>query len=90
VIWLIPDRHIYVTHPCSALLFPSLHADRRPAPDAADTPGQCGDRDLRMRTRTRTRSQGRADRINAERRHNRRVHEAAMTPPRAPDEPPPF
>jgi len=37
-----------------------------------------------------TRSQSRAHRINAERRHNRRGREAAIAPPRAPDEPPPF
>ncbi|MFZ3295804.1 HNH endonuclease signature motif containing protein [Mycobacterium sp.] len=91
VIWLLPDGHIYVTHPGSALLFPPLctpTGDLHPMPPTRD--GQCGNRELRMPTRTRTRSQSRADRINAERRHNRRVHEAAMAAPRAPDDPPPF
>ena len=66
----------------------------------------CGNREARMPTRTRTRSQNRANRIAGERRHNRRCREAVeaaqavriaqadaecgQSPPRDPNEPPPF
>jgi hypothetical protein len=103
VIWLLPDGHTYVTHPGSALLFPNLCTPTGDLPERPPRPDdRCGERTAMMPIRRRTRSQSRAQRINAEWRQNRRLREAAMTPPartdpeanrcppRAPDEPPPF
>jgi hypothetical protein len=103
VIWLLPDGHTYVTTPGSALLFPNLCAPTSGLPPAAPARAvQCGNREMRVPTRTRTRRQSRAHRVNAERRLNRRVREAAESSPShigalsngsrpsATDEPPPF
>ena len=102
VIWILPDGHIYVTTPGSALLFPSLCAPTgelpQPEPRGAD---HCGSPDAMMPKRTRTRAQNRANSIAAERRHNRQVRQAerrqrqaAYFGPAPPsdsnDEPPPF
>jgi hypothetical protein len=82
-------------------LFPSLCVPTGQAPTrSAARPDRCGERTAMMPTRTRTRRQNRANRIAAERRHNRRSRELAeathatadhtQTPPCDADEPPPF
>ena len=101
VIWVLPDGHTYVTTPGSALLFPSLCAPNGELPPVLPTTDiRCESRDALMPTRTRTRTQNRANRINAERRHNRLSRQAAQAVAAAakdaqlstpdPDEPPPF
>jgi hypothetical protein len=104
VIWVLPDGHTYVTTPGSALLFPSLCAPTGELPPVLPTTNiRYGSRDALMPTRTRTRAQNRANRINAERRHNhlsRRAAQAAhaaqsaaedtQLPTPDPNEPPPF
>jgi hypothetical protein len=101
VIWVLPDGHTYVTTPGSALLFPSLCAPNGELPPVLPTTDiRCGSRDALMPTRTRTRTQNRANRINAERRHNRLSRQAAQAVAAAakdaqlsrpdPNEPPPF
>jgi hypothetical protein len=100
VIWDLPDGHTYVTTPGSALLFPSLCAPTGDLSAVVPTPDiRCGNREAMMPTRTRTRTQNRANRINAERRHNRQTALAAHAaraevdtsdPPSDPNEPPPF
>jgi hypothetical protein len=95
VIWDLPDGHTYVTTPGSALLFPSLCAptgDIPPRPPAAAD--RCGERTAMMPLRSATRAQNRAQRIAAERHHNRQARLATQSPqagPAPPDyEPPPF
>jgi hypothetical protein len=101
VIWLLPDGHIYVTTPGSAMLFPNLCAPTAdlPAPSADRADDYCGDRTVMMPKRRRTRAQNRADRTAAERRENRRARagraeqSAAYAGPIQPDtdhDPPPF
>ena len=93
VIWLLPDGHSYVTLPGSALLFPSLCAPTAGLPSAPQsTVAQCGNRGAKMPTRTRTRRQRRADRVEAERRLNRRLRVAAAeeATPAYDTAPPPF
>ena len=72
VIWVLPDGHTYVTTPGSALLFPRLCAPTGESPVVPTNEIRCGRREAMMPTRTRTRTQERVNRINAERRHNRR------------------
>ena len=71
VIWTSPAGEKYVTHPGSAVIFPSLCApaapvtvERRPADERADKTAM-------MPRRTRTRAQQRAAAISAERHANR-------------------
>jgi len=91
VIWLLPDRRSYVTTPGSALLFPNLCAPTGDLPPTSLTPvSQCGSREMLMPTRTRTRRQGRAQRVEAERRQNRRLRVAAKAAPTHDTAPPPF
>ena len=93
VIWLLPDGHSYVTLPGSALLFPSLCVPTAGLPSAPQSPvAQCGNRAAKMPTRTRTRRQCRADRVDAERRLNRRLRVAAAAEATPPYDtaPPPF
>jgi len=101
VIWVLPDGHTYVTTPGSALLCPILCAPNGELPPVLPTTDiRCESRDALMPTRTRTRTQNRANRINAERRHNRLSRQAAQAVAAAakdaqlstpdPDEPPPF
>jgi hypothetical protein len=68
-----PAGRTYVTTPGSALLFPSLcqGVGAIAAAEADVVPDYCGDRTAMMPTRRRTRAQDRAERIAAERRHNR-------------------
>lgn len=99
VIWRLPAGQTYVTTPGSVLLFPGLCAptDELPAPDPARA-DRCGASSVMMPLRTRTRAQNRARRIDAERRRNSRIRNAAearalttaQAPPSDPDEPPPF
>lgn len=102
VIWTLPDGHIYVTTPGSALLFTSLCVPTGDLP-GADPAGvdRCGDRTVMMPLRTSTRSQNRVAHIAAERRHNQQVRQAAYRqpqpaysglapPPDSDDETPPF
>jgi hypothetical protein len=93
VIWLLPDGHSYVTMPGSALLFPSLCVPTADLPSAPrSTVAQCGNRGANMPARTRTRRQSRADRVDAERRLNRRLRlaAAAEATPAYDTAPPPF
>ena len=102
VIWKLPDGHTYVTTPGSALLFPSLctPTGEVPAPGPARHADRCDDKTAMMPLRTRTRTQNRAQRIVAERRHNRMSREAgrkhceesnfALHSASADEEPPPF
>jgi hypothetical protein len=95
-----PTGHTYITTPGSALLFPSLcHAVGGMPARQADPPSDyCGDLTAMMPKRTRTRAQNRAQRIAAERRHNRDARTArrekpashVSTAPPESDEPPPF
>ena len=91
VIWLLPDGRTYVTTPGSALLFPSLCVPTGELPPTSTTRvGQCGDRAMRMPTRTRTRRQSRAQRVDAERRHNRQLRHAVEAARALDTAPPPF
>ncbi len=91
VIWLLPDGRTYVTTPGSALLFPILCAPTGDLPPTRPTSiGQCGNREMRMPIRTRTRRQSRAQRVDAERRHNRRLRHVMETAPVLDTAPPPF
>jgi hypothetical protein len=102
LIWTLPDDQTYVTTPGSALLFPNLCAPTGklevPTPTIED---KCGDRTAMMPQRRRTRAQNRAQRIEAERRHNRDARESRrkardafyadlVTPTEGDGEPPPF
>ena len=98
LIWRLPDGHTYVTTPGSALLFPSLCVPTGDLP-AVKTPAheRCGERTAMMPPRTRTRAQHRAQRVAAERHHNRQARLATQpaqpgpAPPRSDDDdPPPF
>ncbi len=100
IIWTSPAGHTYVTTPGSALLFPSLCAPTGDlvTPQPTHT-GRCADKTLMMPRRRCTRAQHRAQRINAERRHNRNTRLARKaerpgnlgpSPPGADDDPPPF
>jgi hypothetical protein len=77
VIFTLPDGQTYVTTPGSAQLFPTLCAPTArldvPKPTADD---RCVERTAMMPKRRRTRAQNRAQRIEAERRHNRQCREA--------------
>ncbi len=101
VIWLLPDGHTYVTTPGSALLFRNLCVPTGELPPIVGTAGSPrAGRAARMPTRARTRAQNRANRIDTERRCNRRALEAVggvhadrydtPEPTIGPDEPPPF
>lgn len=96
VIWTLPGGHTYVTVPGSALLFPTLCAPTGEVATAAPrTARRCGDRAAMMPLRTTTRAQNRAQRIAAERRHNRGTRLAARvaptdSPAEGDGEPPPF
>lgn len=100
-----PSGQTYVTTPGSALLFPSLCGAVGAIPSAeADQPVEpSGDRTAKMPRRRRTRAQDRANRVAAERKHNRRERQASVShaahpdpgcyPGPAPpddDDPPPF
>jgi hypothetical protein len=98
VIWDLADGHAYVTTPGSAVLFPGLCTPTGHLPTVQLASGaRCANREAMMPTRTPTRAQNRANRINAERRHNRQTrlaaqaaHTDAAPTPTDPDEPPPF
>ncbi|GJP28505.1 hypothetical protein NJB18091_12530 [Mycobacterium marinum] len=101
MIWLLPDGHTYVTTPGSALLFPNLCVPTGELPPIVGTAGSPrAGRAARMPTRARTRAQNRANRIDTERRCNRRALEAVggvhadrydtPEPTIGPEEPPPF
>lgn len=99
VIWRSPGGQTYVTHPGSALLFPSLCSPTGELPPPENPPADHGaDRTLKMPKRRRTRAQNRASYIAAQRKHNRRIRraqqtqrETARTGPAPPDDdPPPF
>ena len=101
MIWDLADGQTYVTTPGSAVLFPSLCTPTGHLPTVQLASGaRCANREAMMPTRTPTRAQNRANRINAERRHNRRIREAALAaavgaqdtqvPPPDPDDDPPF
>jgi Domain of unknown function (DUF222) len=87
VIWTSPAGERYVTHPGSAILFPSLCAPTgplTPIPNQAGTPDG-GDKTAKMPRRQRTRAQQRAAAILAERRANRE-HRTDPAPRLIPDE----
>ncbi|BBX44458.1 HNH endonuclease signature motif containing protein [Mycobacterium cookii] len=90
VIWLLPDGRTYVTMPGSALLFPNLCAPTGDLPPTPTRVAQCGQREMLMPTRKRTRRQARAQRVEAERRLNRRAREAIEVPRALNTDPPPF
>jgi hypothetical protein len=95
VIWTAPSGHTYITTPGSALLFPHLCTPTGTlTPPNPDTNRPlCTDRAAKMPKRRRTRTQNRTARIAAERKQNRRAHEAARSgpaPPASDDDPPPF
>ncbi len=90
VIWLLPDGRTYVTMPGSALLFPNLCAPTGDLPPTPTRVVQCSQREMLMPTRKRTRSQVRAQRVEAERRLNRRAREAVQVPRVLNTDPPPF
>jgi hypothetical protein len=91
VIWLLPDGHTYVTTPGSALLFPNLCTPTGDLPPTLPTRvSQCSNREMSAPTRTRTRRQSRAQRVDAERRHNRRLRVAAEAAAAYDTAPPPF
>jgi hypothetical protein len=75
-----PSGHTYVTTPGSALLFPSLcqAVGGMPAAEAVVAlDDDCGERTAMMPRRRRTRAQNRAQRVAAERKHNREARHAA-------------
>ncbi|RAU91030.1 hypothetical protein DQP58_21525 [Mycobacterium colombiense] len=78
-----PAGQTYVTTPGSALLFPSLCAPTGaiPAPEADPPRDYCAERTAMMPKRRRTRTQDRAQRVAAERRHNRDARLARAAPP---------
>lgn len=78
VIWTLPDGQTYVTTPGSALLFPSLITPTGTLPPPATVAPDHPDRTAMMPLRKTTRSQQRADRIAAERCHNRRQRLGAV------------
>ncbi|HTM83339.1 MAG TPA: HNH endonuclease signature motif containing protein [Mycobacterium sp.] len=101
VIWTSPAGCTYVTHPGSALLFPSLCAPTAEAVAAGVPDDRRAARTAMMPRRTRTRAQNRAARIAAERRDNRRARQTSRRtnydvyfggsrPPPDDDDPPPF
>jgi hypothetical protein len=102
MIWTLPSGETYVTTPGSALLFPSLCTPTGDLPQLEPRGAErCGSREAMVPKRTRTRAQNRANRISAERRHNRRSREATLAaavgaqatqvpPPDPDDDPPPF
>lgn len=96
-----PSGTTHVTTPGSALLFPSLclATGGMPATEADPPPDYCTDKTAMMPKRRRTRAQNRAQRIAAERQHNRKTrltppvqqpNTVGTSPPSADDEPPPF
>jgi hypothetical protein len=72
-IWTSPAAERYITHPGSAIIFPSLCAPTGPLPPIPDQPRtpDGGDKTAKMPRRQRTRAQQRAAAILAERRANR-------------------
>jgi Domain of unknown function (DUF222) len=91
VIWSLPSGQTYVTSPGSAILFPALTAPTGDLPGtAARSNDRCGERTAMMPRRRRTRAQQRAQRIAAERNHNRSDRLARAAQFGDPDEPPPF
>lgn len=96
-----PSGQTYVTTPGSALLFPSLcwAVGGVPAVEVDAPADHCAERAAMMPRRRRTRAKDTAQRIAAERRHNREARlarkAAAATPsgpapPDSEDDPPPF
>ena len=91
-----PAGQTHVTIPGSALLFPSLcyAVGGMPAVEAEPAQYYCGDRTAMMPKRRRTRADDRAQRVAAERNHNRQrrqaAYQAAQHKPSPDDEPPPF
>jgi hypothetical protein len=98
-----PAGQTFVTHPGSALLFPSLclPTAELPAPPPLPLDDRRGQRTAMMPKRSRTRAQNRAAHIAAERRQNQRARQARRVDiyaeifgPRPPsdgdDDPPPF
>jgi hypothetical protein len=87
----LPSGQTYVTSPGSAILFPALTAPTGDLPGtAARSNDRCGERTAMMPLRRRTRAQQRAQRIAAERNHNRNDRLARAAQFGDPDEPPPF
>jgi Domain of unknown function (DUF222) len=86
VIWTSLAGERYVTHPGSAILFPSLCAPTG-APTIREQPGtpDTGDKTAKMPRRQRTRARQRAAAITAERRANRQ-HRTNPAPPAKADE----
>ncbi|MCV7132726.1 DUF222 domain-containing protein [Mycobacterium hodleri] len=81
VIWTSPAGDRYVTHPGSAIVFPSLCAPTAPIVlDAHNEVRDQSDRTAKMPRRRRTRAHQRAHHIAAERRANHRLRTTTPTP----------
>ena len=86
VIWTSPAGQRYVTHPGSALIFPTLCEPTAPRPANPTTTPAAAGRTAKMPRRARTRAQQRAADITAERAANHH-HRTTPPPPRwRPDE----
>jgi hypothetical protein len=85
VIWTSPAGEKYVTHPGSALIFPSVCAPTAPV-TAQVRPSDYVDKTAKMPRRTRTRRQSRAATIAAERRANHHYRTTPRPVPYVPDE----
>ncbi|KAA0100798.1 HNH endonuclease [Mycolicibacterium sp. P1-18] len=103
LIWTAPNGSRYVTHPGSALLFPSLCAPTGAIDVVRPDESRCGDRTMMMPRRRRTRARDRSAAVTAERHRNHRQRMARAAPPYVADddlvyddtfpkepEPPPF
>jgi hypothetical protein len=94
VVWTSPASQIYITHPGSRTLFPSLCRPTAPVVVRNDLASEAGDaapsdtgRTLAMPRRTKTRAQNRVSAIAEERRHNERLLAEEIAER---DKPPPF
>ena len=86
LIWTSPTGHKTVTHPGSALIFPTLCAPTGPLTVGAVADDRAGDKTAKMPRRQRTRTQQRTAAILAERRANHQHHTNPPAPPFIPDE----
>jgi hypothetical protein len=86
LIWTSPTGQKTVTHPGSALIFPTLCAPTGPVTVGAVADDRAGDKTAKMPRRTHTRTQQRTAAILAERRANHQHHTNPPPPRFIPDE----
>ena len=86
LIWTAPTGQKYVTHPGSALIFPTLCAPTGPLTVGAVADDRAGDKTAMMPRRSRTRTQQRTAAILAERRANHQHHTNPPPPRFIPEE----